>query len=844
MAQPFLKHTFAIILLLISNLYAGFCQPHTTDKIQGKITNEFTQEQLSQVSIYWKKAGWGILSDSVGNFNIRKSSIAFDTLIFKYVGYADVLKPVAFFKDNTLYPIFMQVAIAKDVVVKTKFSKGLRWWKNVVLHKKENDAFRFNQYSYEFYNKLEIDINHVNKQKLQQKKLFKPFAFVLENTDTTSEASPFLPVFITETLSDYYYSNQPHKIREEIKAVQTQGIRNESILQFAGGINQKIDVYSDYVNVFGKEFISPLSSNGDKFYHYKGTDTVMMNGERFFHLSFVPLKDGNNLFNGDCWIHQTTWAIQKITLNVAATANINFVNRLSIVQEFKQPTKGFWMFAKDKYIVEIAPLQKDKLSFICRKTCLYNKIEINQPATITQLNKNKKAEEVIVNEDATTISSDKWQELRPEVLAISEQKVYQMIDTIKSLPAFKKYSDALTLIFDGHKKYGMLEIGPWYKWISRNQLEKMRVRFDLGTTEKFSKNLRLHGYLAYGFADDRMKGKFDVNYKIPFSKGLKVNASYTDDLDNGKTRTSDEDASTDNMFSQLIRRSYIKQKFIGIKEYKLAVTKEWENNVSAQLNYVRSDFETFHPLPHKKFFSKRLDDKLINSEVGLKIRFAPGEKKIVSHRKERSIKSSNPVFELKVAAGIPDILLSEYSYQKVNVSVAQQFRIPGFGSINYLAYAGKIFGDDLPFMVLELHPGNEIYYYNKQSFNLMNRFEYVSDKYAGFNIEHNFEKKLLNLVPFLRKTKMRQFWNVKTVWGDLSTANRKFNRLEFGDYRLKCLKDNAYTEIGTGFDNIFKFFRVDMVWRFTPHTPTLPANVIQNTTLHNFGIFGSFKLQF
>ena len=32
------------------------------------------------------------------------------------------------------------------------------------------------------------------------------------------------------------------------------------------------------------------------------------------------------------------------------------------------------------------------------------------------------------------------------------------------------------------------------------------------------------------------------------------------------------------------------------------------------------------------------------------------------------------------------------------------------------------------------HPGNDIYYYNNSSFNLMNRFEYISDKYAGINV--------------------------------------------------------------------------------------------------------------
>ncbi|MBC7651384.1 MAG: carboxypeptidase-like regulatory domain-containing protein, partial [Deinococcales bacterium] len=118
----------------------------------------------------------------------------------------------------------------------------------------------------------------------------------------------------------------------------------------------------------------------------------------------------------------------------------------------------------------------------------------------------------------------------------------------------------------------------------------------------------------------------------------------------------------------------------------------------------------------------------------------------------------------------------------------------------------------------------------------------ISDFYGGFNIEHNFEKKLLNLAPFLRKTKMRQFWNVKAVWGDLSRRNRAFNRLEFTNYRLKTFRGKPYIEIGTGLDNIFRFFRVDLVWRLDPNFTIPPASALANNVKY-FGVFGSFRLK-
>ena len=167
------------------------------------------------------------------------------------------------------------------------------------------------------------------------------------------------------------------------------------------------------------------------------------------------------------------------------------------------------------------------------------------------------------------------------------------------------------------------------------------------------------------------------------------------------------------------------------------------------------------------------------------------------------------------------------------------------GQINYAVYGGKVYGNEIPFMLLEIHPGNEIYYYNKQSFNLMNRFEYISDTYAGLNIEHNFEKKLLNVIPALRKTNMRQFWNIKTVWGDINTSNRSFNRSEFSFYYLKRLRSQFYTELGTGVDNIFKFFRIDLVWRMAPKSMVQsPTNPTPITPAEKFAVFGSFHFQF
>jgi Family of unknown function (DUF5686)/CarboxypepD_reg-like domain len=811
--------------------------------IKGIVSNEFTKEPIPFASMYWKVAGFGVLTDSAGGFKLRKSTAEKDTLIASYIGYDKVYRPFNESLDTGKIVIVLKTAKASnEVVIKSKSTRGLRWWKNIVAHKPENNPYKYESYSYELYTKLELDLNNVNRNSFQSIKLLRPFAFILDNIDSVTEKRPFLPVFITETLSDYYRSKNPEKTREIIKAAQTHGLKNESMLQFISGANQKINIYQDYMNLYGKEFISPISGFGDKYYYYKAADTQKVNGEKYFHLFFKPLRDGENTFDGECWIHSTTWAIQKISINLSQSADINFVNRMSVIQEFTRMKDGHWIFAKDKVIVDVSPFRKDKLTFIARKSSLYKdvKMDVEEIEKAVALNKTK--DEVIVDDSARDKERSFWDDHRHEELSKNEKKIFWMIDTLKQVPLFKKLTNTVEFIVDGHKKYGKIEIGPWFKWISFNALEGLRTRFDLGTTDKFSKYLRLNGYLAYGFKDQKFKQKIGFTYKIPKSKGFSIAASYTNDLDNGRVRYSDDESTQDNVFNQILRRRGIPIKFLGYQEFKASITKEWPSNFGITTNITNTNYSAFRPLPSTLIYEQINSDKLTNTEFLLKFRYAPGERKFVTHRKNTRMKGNSPVYEVRLGKGLQNVLGGGFDYFKFNVSLTQKFRVPRFGNVTYNIYGGRIFGDSLPFMLLELHPGNEFYTYNANGFNLMNRFEYFSDKYIGFQVEHNIEKKLINLLPFLRKVKMRQFYNIKAVWGSETKANKEFNKTELNEYQLRSLGHKTYLEIGTGFDNIFKFFRIDFVWRFAP--PYNEGAGLSNVQpVQKFGIFGSLKIQ-
>ncbi|WP_160715092.1 DUF5686 and carboxypeptidase-like regulatory domain-containing protein [Chitinophaga solisilvae] len=801
----------------------------------GKVVSGFSQEPLPYATVYWKAGGFGCMTDSIGRFSLNSSHYTGDTLVVRYVGYLVARIPAPAPGQQADLLIQLETAVKDAVEVKGKMNRGLVWWRQIVARKPENAPGHYDSYHAQLYNKLEIDISNLNKTRWQHSGMLKPFRFVLQQVDSTSENQAFLPVFLSESISDYYVSSEPARVREEIRALHSGGIKNESVMEYLGGINQKINAYQDYMMVFGREFISPVSVAGDRYYHYRALDTVVRNGEQYFHLAFSPKREGENAFSGDCWIQASTWALQKITLSVNGAVNINFVKRLDIIQEYSPLNKKEWAVTKDRCVVELAPLGKEKATFIARKTTLYQQIKINEPYISERLNANRKKEEVVIADSATGAGAGYLAQHRPEALTVNERNAITLVDTLKSLPAFKSLSDKITFLFDGHIKLGKIEIGPWYKWLSRNRVEGLRMRFDLGTTPAFSRNLRLFGYLAYGTRDESLKGKLAMAWELPGNGGYSILASYKDDLDNQQRGFNGEEVSLDNIFGQLIRRRGIPQKFIREREMKFSLTKKLPMNFSLQGTLSRSCFTTYTPLPPHQIYNDR--GQVINTELLLKARYAPGEREIRTFRKTRRMRSNLPVVEAAWSVATAGVLNSHYNYQKVSLSVAQKFRIPQWGQVSYLLYGGRIFSDRLPFMLLHIHPGNETYYYNKEAFSLMNKYEFISDRYAGLSIEHNFDGKLLNLLPFMRRTGIRQFWNLKAVTGDLSPENRSYNRFEFPAYGMRSFRGKVYTEVGTGLDNIFHFFRVDAVWRFYPNgaATSHPAN---------FGLFGSFRLQF
>jgi hypothetical protein len=474
------------------------------------------------------------------------------------------------------------------------------------------------------------------------------------------------------------------------------------------------------------------------------------------------------------------------------------------------------------------------LSAIGRKSTTYKNVVVNDSSVIREIDKNKLTEETILPDSAKFTADSFWVEARHEPLNKNEQAIYTTIDTLLKLPAFKRTTRMIDFLVTGYLNVGNYQIGPWQNWVNANVYEGLRLRWDLGTNRFFNKKLIFHGYLAYGFKDEKLKGKADALWVMQKSPRMTLFASYTKDFDRAQTYY--DEISQDNIFALAIRKSGIPIKFLKIEETKLDYFKEWHSGLSVTLTGMYKKFDPLMNLPPKELFNGVKGEPLTTFETSIKFRFAYLEKFLENNFYRTSMGSAYPITELKYTKGFPGVFQSSYAYTKLSGSISDYLKVPPLGSIYFNVFAGKTWGT-LPYVLLDVAPGTEIYYYNMYAFNLMNRFEYVQDQYMGINFEHNIGNGLFRFIPFTRKWKWRQFYTAKTLWGSLSQENKDLNMPTGSFYQFKSLDGKTYLEVGTGVDNVFRLLRFDFIWRVLPRP--LPPDKVSR-----FGVFFSMRFVF
>lgn len=838
----------------------------TFAQIHGTVVDSETGDPIPYLNIYYDGKGMGTITDMEGRYSIEYHS-GWNELTFSMVGYTtQVIKVSA--QTRELNIKMRSDLMLEEVIVKPKKEKysrknnpAVELMKKVIASKKKTNLEQNDFYRYNKYQKITLAVNNITADSLRESWLFKKYPFFRDQVEVCDVTNKnILPLSIDETVSEKVYRKEPHSEKTYIRGINSGGVNElfstgDMLTTVLKDVFQDIDIYQDRFRFLQYPFDSPVSEAGINFYKFYIMDTVYVDKEKCFHLSFVPNNPQDFGFTGHLYIlADSTYRVKESQLNLPKKTDINFVDNMIIDQKFGELPTGEWVLLEDDMLCELSYLKKVLGSYQVRRTTRYFDFSFD-PIPESMF---KRKEKEIKDVNAMMRNEMYWSQYRQEELTKSETRMGSFVDDLTKIKGFKYIIFVLKALIENFVETSTpdskVDIGPINTIISSNYIDGLRLRGSLQTTAKLHPHLFLKGYYAYGFKDQKSKYMGEVEYSFNKKEYLpreypKNSLTLTYQYDN--MLPSDKFISTDkdNVFTAL--------KVCSVDQYNyerkatLKYEREREFGLKTTAMFRHANYEPcgelfYRTMAGESTLQSALDrqelagQKWVKSpfnthditvtEMSFGLRYAPGETFVNTKQRRLPVNLDAPEFTLQHTLALKGVLGGDYTYNMTEASAYKRFWLSSWGNIDvYLK--GGIQWNKVPFPLLIMPAANLSYIIQDETFNLINNMEFLNDRYASLDVSWNMQGKLFNRIPLLKKLKWREFIGVKCLWGTLTDKNNPFleqNRYDNtlmmfpGHYDMNGVYQYSsnvmdpkkpYVEITAGIHNIFKLLHVEYVRR-------------------------------
>ncbi|MDB4655892.1 DUF5686 and carboxypeptidase regulatory-like domain-containing protein [Flavobacteriales bacterium] len=801
-----------IALGIVSFTSHSFAQK--TTKIYGAVSDASTNQPLPFANVVFQNSTVGVLTDTAGNF-VLETKRNFDSLTISLIGYRSQTLVVNRGVTEEIEIQLSRSSFELDMVeVRPGENPAFKILRKVIANKPKNSPEGLDSYEYEVYHRVQFDLNNFT-DKIKKNLFLRPFDYMWDNTDTTKDGVNYLPMLLTESSEEHFYRKKPKVKKEVIKGRRTfKFFQAPKIMEFVKDMYIDPNIYDNYVVILDRSFPSPINDFYKRNYNFLLDSGIhIIDNHPCHHIYFKPKGKSDVAFTGDMYIDTIHYAVVKTDLEFSVEANINFVRNYWIQQQYSYVDSTQWFLTKSRVIGDFTVIEnaKDMTGFFGTKTTEIRDFKINQP----QKKSFYSTIDPIIIEDSAYVRNDAfWNEARRDTFSTEQQNLVKMIDRMNHDPKWKLLIGGIKLLADGWIPFRQIDIGHIYSFYTWNPIEQSRFKFGVRTNDKFSDQVKLSGYIAYGIGDNRFKGGGTADFIFPgkLRRRWVVGAAYKNDQ--FQQGMSQNVIPLDHIFRSFGQISG-EQKRTMLESYSAYIERQWFTGLSTRLSVFR---DRFTPLQDDFRVRSGIDtvnaDNFTSGGFKFNTRFAFGEDELPAtfDQVDRGFFFRKyPMLSLEVAVGIKDFLNSEFNYQHYKLKLEYQVKANKAGYLNILAEGGIINGN-LPYQLLHVPDGNPLVFNDDHGFNLMNYMEFVSDKYVSLQLEHHFNGLLFNLIPGVRKAKLRSLLIGKIYFGTLTSKNRNNNFLLADDMEVM---QYPYAEVGFGIENILKISRIDFTWRLT-----------------------------
>lgn len=838
-------------LTLVSFLLTLLVAQSISAQIKGVITDSITNEPLMYITVQYEGKGVGSISNASGEYKVETHK-GWDELTFSAIGYTT--KKVRFKPGTKVLNVKLATSdvMLSEVVVKPKREKysrknnpAVEFMKKVIANKKGLKLESNDYYQYQKYEKMKMSINNVTTEKLE-KGIYKKFSFFKDQVEISPKTHKMiLPISIKETASHTIFRKDPQSKKTIIDGYNSNGIEEffstgDMLGTILNDVFSDVNIYDDDIRLLQSYFVSPIGKGAISFYKYYLMDTVMVDRQKCVHLTFVPQNSQDFGFTGHLYVlDDSTYAVKKCTMNLPKKTGVNFVDNLSIDQDFTQLPNGNWVLTDDDMTVELSFI-KGTQGLEVERTTKYTDYKFDPiEARLFRLRGSVIKEANMLNK-----SDEYWAKVRQVPLTAKESNMDVFMNRIEQIPGFKYVIFGAKALIENFVETGSkghpskFDFGPVNTIVTSNYVNGTRFRLSGMTTGHFDPHWNFSGYGAYGTKDkkwfyqgqaaysfnkrDYVLWEFPKNY-LAFKYSYDVMSPMDKYLETDK----------DNIFvgwkwTKVDQMSYMRDATLtyeletnaGLSVKTMA--RHRNDQPAGILQYLKNDGPVAGEYDPNGT-NTRVHD-ITTSELGVTLRYAPGETFVNTKQRRVPVSFDAPIFSISHTLGVKGVLGGDYNFNLTEVSMRKRFWLGSWGKLDITLRGGAQW-NTVPFPLLNLPMANLSYItQHNESFSLINNMEFLNDRYGSFAITYDMNGKLLNRLPLIKKLKWREAFRFRGMYGTLTEKNDPYKShndelflfpMRDGVPTSHVMGNTPYLEASIGIYNIFKLIHIEYVRRLT-----------------------------
>lgn len=801
-------------------------------QISGHIIDDETGDSIPYASAVYRGHNVAVSSNLSGFYTIARHEGW--TLTFSAVGYIQRTVIV-----STKTPSKVNIRLKpdnrklKEVTVKAKrrrYSRkdnpAVELMRKVIAAKKATDLDNRDYYQYNKYQKLTLAVNDINTDTLNSS-TFKKRPWLKDQIEKCQYNNKLiLPISVDETLTQILYRKHPKTQKSIIKGQNSTGINDlfqtgDILTTTLKDVFTDVNIYDDQVRLLQYLFTSPIGKDAIAFYRFYIEDTLYVDRDKCIHLHFLPNNQQDFGFRGDIYIlADSSYQVKRCELTIPKKSDVNFVESLKVLQEFKQLKDSTWVLSQDDMVAELKFASFLHKAIVIRNTRLSDYAFDPLPK---QLLKGKARE--VKEANAMMRGDDFWKQYRQVSLTKGESGMDAFVHNLEQIKGFKYIIFGAKAFIENFVETGnpsKVDIGPINTMITSNFVDGLRLRGSAQSTANLSKNWFFSGYYAHGFDSKKNYYRGDIIYSFNKKEYLprefpKRTLTFSSTYDVCSPSDKFMHTDKDNVFTSLKWTRVDNMMFYNRQELTFEREEDWGFKTTVGLkteeNEACGDMR-FLPL------STLQDQKIRTTELRAELRFAPGETFINTKQRRLKINLDAPVFTVSHTLGLKDVLGGDYHYNYTEASIYKRFWMNSWGKIDCYIRGG-IQWNKVPFPLLSMPATNLSYILQEQTFSLVNNMEFLNDRFASADVSWDLNGKILNRIPLIRKLKWREYIAVRCLWGDLTDKNNPTLAQNAGDPILMQFPSGAhvmdsktpYVEMSLGIHNIFKLIHIEYVRR-------------------------------